>query len=153
MKYLLLVVTVASVSGLGQINRISFRPSECNNCGMTALGQVNMKICGGSPDLCCGVVNIANFENVNEGGVYDYAGEHELEDCFQYSLQRVNTIDQFRLTVYHEGSDGGQLDWVEVGTTDGSVVKCNLGRKSRRRLHGGWIFRTVITAQQYKIRS
>ena len=132
MKYLLLFLSlfIASISGLGQINRISFRPSECANCGMTALGQVNMKICGGTPDLCCAVVNVANFEIVDEGGVYDYAGEHELEDCFQYSLQRVNTIDQFSLTIYHEGSDGGQLDWVEIGTTDGSVVKCNLGWKS-----------------------
>merc|ERR1712241_430691 len=95
---------------------------------LSSLGQLNLKICGGSlPELCCSIVNIANFENVNEGIVYDYSGEHELEDCWNYSLQAVNTIDQFQLTVYHEGSDGGQLDYVEVATSDNMRVHCNLG--------------------------
>merc|ERR1712241_1294494 len=95
---------------------------------LTSLGQLNLKICGGSlPELCCSIVNIANFENINEGIVYDYSGEHMLEDCWNYSLQAVSTIDQFQLTVYHEGSDGGQLDYVEVATSDNMRVHCNLG--------------------------
>ena len=49
--------------GLGTIQKVSLRPSECNNCGMTALGQLNLKICGGSlPERCCSVVNVANAE-------------------------------------------------------------------------------------------
>merc|ERR1712183_605232 len=95
---------------------------------LSSLGQLNLKICGGSlPEVCCSIVNIANFANINEGIVYDYSGEHELEDCWNYSLQAVNTIDQFQLTVYHEGSDGGQLDYVEVATSDNRRVHCNLG--------------------------
>merc|ERR1712117_347974 len=115
-------------NGLGTIKRISVRPSECEDCGMTAFGQVNMKICGGVPEACCAVVNIANFEQLYEGVIYDFTGDKGLEDCFEYSLQRVNTLDQFGMTVYHEGSDGGQFDWVEIETSDSSVIKCSLGQ-------------------------
>merc|ERR1712142_161432 len=125
---LLLAVSPSSPGlGLGSIQKVSLRPSECNNCGMTALGQLNLKICGGSlPERCCSIVNLANYDNINEGIIYDYMGEHELEDCWNYSLQGVDSIDQFRLTVYHEGSDGGQLDYVRVTTTQ-QTVNCNLG--------------------------
>ena len=95
---------------------------------MTALGQLNVKVCGGAPgNNCCAAVNIANFENLYEGSVYDFTGEHELEDCFDFSLQKVSTLTDLGLVVYHEGSDGGQLDWIEVATSDGSVVRCTLG--------------------------
>merc|ERR1719234_904891 len=88
---LLLCLSTASL-GLGTIQKVSLRPSECNNCGMTALGQLNLKICGGTlPEVCCSIVNIANFQNINEG------------------------------------IDGGQLDYVEVSTSDSSTVRCNLG--------------------------
>ena len=101
----------------------------CDPCsGMTALGQLNVKVCGGAPgNSCCAAVNIANFENLYEGSVYDFTGEHELEDCFGFSLQKVSTLTDLGLVVYHEGSDGGQLDWIEVATSDGSVVRCTLG--------------------------
>ena len=95
---------------------------------MTALGQLNVKVCGGAPgNNCRAAVNIANFENLYEGSVYDFTGEHELEDCFDFSLQKVSTLTDLGLVVYHEGSDGGQLDCIEVATSDGSVVRCNLG--------------------------
>ena len=137
---LLLLLSFTSPGlGLGIIQKVSLRPSECNNCGMTSLGQLNLKICGGSlPELCCSIVNIANFENINEGIVYDYSGEHMLEDCWNYSLQAVNTIDQFRLTVYHEGSDGGQLDYVEVATSDNTRVHCNLGESESSTQYSHW---------------
>merc|ERR1711910_43045 len=80
---ILLVACLASSGlGLGTIQKVSLRPSECNNCGMTALGQLNLKICGGSlPERCCSIVNIT------EGIICDYMGEPELEDCWNYSLQ------------------------------------------------------------------
>jgi len=131
MKGLLSLLSIScllsSSLGLGTIQKVSLRPSECNNCGMTALGQLNLKICGGSlPERCCSIVNVANFDNINEGIIYDYMGEHELEDCWNYGLQGVDSIQQFQLTVYHEGSDGGQLDYVRVYTSQ-QTVHCNLG--------------------------
>jgi len=113
---------------IGFITRISTRPSECNNCGMTPLGQLSFKICGGVPEACCAVVDIANGDGMNEGTTYSFTGEHELLDCFNYSLTRVNTVDQLGLTVYHEGSDGAQMEWVEIETSDKRVIKCNLGQ-------------------------
>ena len=87
---------LSSSLGLGTIQKVSLRPSECHNCGMTALGQLNLKICGGSlPERCCSIVNVANFDNINEGIIYDYMGEHELEDCWNYDLQGVDSIQQF----------------------------------------------------------
>ena len=54
-----------------------------------------------------------------------------LLNTFNYFPTRdpvqVNTLDQLGLVVYHEGSDGGQLDWVEMQTSDGALVRCNLG--------------------------
>ena len=32
------------------------------------------------------------------------------------------------VTVYHEGSDGGQFDWIEIFTTT-QKVRCYLGKK------------------------
>ena len=37
---LTLIVVVGSLHGLGTITRVSLQPSDCENCGMTALGQV-----------------------------------------------------------------------------------------------------------------
>lgn len=95
---------------------------------MGGFGKLAVKICGGVPEACCGIVNINNSGSLNEGAIYDFMGEHELMDCFNFSMQRVNTLDQLGLVVYHEGSDGGQLDWVEMQTSDGALVRCNLGQ-------------------------
>lgn len=127
-KVLVLLLVVGSLHGLGTITRVSLRPSDCEYCGMTALGQVNLKICGGSSEACCGIVNIANFESMVEGEIYDYTGEHELEDCWGYKLDKVNTVEDFSLTVYHEGSDGGQFDWIEVVTDDTAIIRCDVGK-------------------------
>merc|ERR1712227_1037047 len=88
---------------IGFITRISTRPSECNNCGMTSLGQLSFKICGGVPEACCAVVDIANGDGMNEGTTYSFTGDHE-------------------------GSDGAQMEWVEIETSDKRVIKCNLGQ-------------------------
>ena len=95
------------------------------------LGQVNLKICGGSPEPCCSVVNIGNFDNgnFNEGAIDDYTGGHELESCFHYNLTTASSASDLTLTVYHEGSDGGQLDWVEIHT-DTRHVRCPMGRRN-----------------------
>merc|ERR1711915_585365 len=103
---------VISAVGLGTIQRISILTSDCENCGMTLLGQVNLKICGGAPEPCCSIVNIADFDSdmFNEGQIDNYTGEYQLEGCFNYNLS----------------SDGGQLDWVEV-TTERTTIRCPLG--------------------------
>ena len=93
------------------------------------LGQVNLKICGGAPEACCSIVNIGDFDSnmFNEGQIDNYTGDHQLEDCFNYTLEKISSPAEFDLTVYHEGSDGGQLDWIEVATTN-TTVRCPLGR-------------------------
>merc|ERR1712038_833056 len=111
-----LAVAIASLhpaTGLGVITRVSMRPSDCDNCGIVGgFGKLAVKICGSLP----------------EGAIYDFMGKHELMDCFNFSMQRVNTLDQLGLVVFHEGSDGGQLNWVEMQTSDGALVRCNLGQ-------------------------
>ena len=87
----------------------------------------HVKICGSSGEPCCGIVNIADFNSLVEGQLYNYMGEQELQDCYNFPLDLVNGIFDVRMTVYHEGSDGVQFDWVEYATDDGGVVHCFLG--------------------------
>ena len=88
-----------------------------------------MKICGGSPEPCCSVVNIADFDSemFNQGQTDNYVGENQLEDCFNYNLNKISNGTDLGLTIYHEGSDGGQLDWVEIHT-DSRHVRYPMGR-------------------------
>jgi len=115
--------------GLGKIQKISTLTSICEDCDMTLLGQVNVKVCGGVPgSSCCSVVNIGDFDNgrFNQGVIDDFAGKHQLEDCYNYDLAKVSSPADLNVTVYHEGSDGGQLDWIEVHT-ESKTVRCYLG--------------------------
>eukprot|EP00091_Calanus_sinicus_P000540 TRINITY_DN10465_c0_g1_i1.p1 TRINITY_DN10465_c0_g1~~TRINITY_DN10465_c0_g1_i1.p1 ORF type:complete len:180 (-),score=43.74 TRINITY_DN10465_c0_g1_i1:128-613(-) len=111
----------------GTIQRVSILTSACDKCGMTRLGRINLKICGGGPEPCCSVTNIGDFngDGFNEGEIDNYSG-NELEGCFNYALSTSDGPSDLSLTVYHEGSDGGQLDWVEVHTNSHSV-RCPLG--------------------------
>ena len=85
-----------------------------------------MKICGGGPEPCCSISNIGDFNGggFNEGEIDNYSG-FQLEACFNYALATHPVPPS--LTVYHEGSDGGQLDWVEVHT-DSHTLRCPLGK-------------------------
>merc|ERR1711970_871761 len=103
-----------SYAGLGTIQRISTLTSVCEDCDMTLLGQVNVKGCGGLPERCCSVV------------IGDFEGKYELEDCFNYNPADVPSPGDLKVVVYHEGSDGGQLDWIEVAT-ESEVSRCYLG--------------------------
>jgi hypothetical protein len=51
---------------------------------------------------------------------------------FKYSID---------VTVYHEGSDGGQFDWIEIFTTT-QKVRCYLG-KQRKVLFLGVFFLSI----------
>jgi len=117
-----------SYAGLGTIQRISTLTSVCEDCDMTLLGQVNVKVCGGLPERCCSVVNIGDFDSnkFNQGKIDDFEGKYELEDCFNYNLADVPSPGDLKVVVYHEGSDGGQLDWIEVAT-ESEVSRCYLG--------------------------
>ena len=86
-----------------------------------------MKICGGGPEPCCAVTNIGDFDGngFNEGEIDNYSGM-ELEGCYNYALSCAESPSDISLTVYHEGSDGGQLDWVEIHTNSHSV-RCPIG--------------------------
>merc|ERR1739838_448852 len=131
---LALYLAVVAAPSAGTIQRITILTSDCENCGMTALGQVNLKICGGNSERCCSVVNIANFDSglFVEGQVDNYSGERQLETCYNYRLDRLTVTDhflteEFSLTLYHEGTDGGQLDWLDI-ITDIATIRCTLGQ-------------------------
>merc|ERR1712098_165061 len=104
----------------GTLQRVSIKTSMCQDCGMTGVGQANLKICGGSnPENCCAIVNIADFDNnmFNEGQTDDYTGSYMLEDCYNFRLSGANAPQDVTVTVYNEGSfDGVQLDYVDVST-------------------------------------
>merc|ERR1712059_54409 len=126
--FVLAVAYVQAKSGLGTIQKIVTQTSTCEDCDMTLLGQVNVKICTGSPELCCAIVNIADFDSgyFQLGHLDEFQGSRLLQDCDNYSLDKVTNPADLKLKVYHEGSDGGQLDWIEVHTNT-KTVRCYLG--------------------------
>jgi len=126
-----LAIGIASAD-LGTIQRISTLTSICDDCDMTLFGTINVKVCGGGGGVggyepCCSVVNIANFDSglFQQGKIDDFTGS-ELEDCDNYSLSQVSDPSALDVTVYHEGSDGGQFDWIEISTNT-MTVQCRLG--------------------------
>jgi len=112
---------------LGSLVMFVFRVSDCDGCGAKpGRGHLNIKLCGGSPDPCCGVVNIGAASNgFDEGRIVEYTGS-DLADCENYSLDRAS-LENFDMTLYHEGSDDLQLDWVDIETTF-TNIRCNIGR-------------------------
>merc|ERR1711910_13290 len=129
---LLALAIGAASANLGTIQRISTLTSICEDCDMTLFGTINVKVCGGGGGVggyepCCSVVNIANFDSglFQQGQLDDFTGQ-ELEDCNNYSLSQLSNPSDLDVTVYHEGSDGAQLDWIEISTNT-MTVQCTLG--------------------------
>merc|ERR1712038_1240667 len=129
---LLALAIGAASANLGTIQRISTLTSICEDCDMTLFGTINVKVCGGGGGVggyepCCSVVNIANFDSglFQQGQLDDFTGK-ALETCDNYSLSQLNNPSDLDVTVYHEGSDGAQLDWIEISTNT-MTVQCTLG--------------------------
>lgn len=117
-----------AVADYGTLQRVNIKTDVCEDCGMSGAGQVQLKICGGSPEHCCGIVNIANFDSgLFEEGQTDSYASTQLEDCQNYRLDRANSPQDVQLTVYHEGAfDGVQLEHVEL-VTDFVTLRCPQG--------------------------
>ena len=45
--------------------------------------------------------------------------------------------EEFSLTLYHEGTDGGQLDWLDI-VTDIATIRCTLGQVEHSHTAAGW---------------
>jgi len=98
---------------------------ECNNCGMTTLGRINIKLCGGGPTACCGIVDLGTYGNFQQGSIHQFEGA-ELQTCNNYHLTNIDNIEEFELTVYHEGSNAVMFDWIEIISTS-HRVRCPEG--------------------------
>merc|ERR1711951_23722 len=111
----------------GIVERIVFKTSECSECGMSD-SRINVKMCGGATAPCCGIVNVGANSNkaFERGRIDEFSGAEDLEDCSGYHLSGIEVVENFDMTVYHEGADGGQFDWIEV-ITSSTRVRCNLG--------------------------
>merc|ERR1719474_517220 len=74
----------------GILDRLVFKTSDCQDCGMTLFGQINVKMCGGTPEPCCAIVNVAAFDSTHfqEGHIDEFTGA-QLQDCEAYHLSRV----------------------------------------------------------------
>jgi len=121
-----------AIADLGTIQRISTLTSICHDCDMTLFGTINVKVCGGGGGVggyepCCSVVNIANFDSglFQQGQLDEFTGK-ALETCDNFSLSQLNNPSDLDVTVYHEGSDGAQLDWIEI-STNAMTARCGLG--------------------------
>merc|ERR1712008_578060 len=89
------------------LKEIEVVTASCENCGMTFLGELSVKVCGQgqAPTICCVVANIDNDDD-------------------NFELGNVVSPDQFSIVIYHAGSDGGTFDFVSAITNDGKELIC-----------------------------
>merc|ERR1712029_175504 len=108
------------------VKEIEVVTASCENCGMTFLGELSVKICGQgqAPSICCVVANIDNDDDNFEEGATDVFTGNDLKECNNFDLGNVVSPDQFSLVIYHAGSDGGTFDFVSVITNDGKELIC-----------------------------
>lgn len=52
------------------IREIRVKTADCDQCGMTFLGELSVKVCGQGPGICCVATNLDNSsDNFIEGQV------------------------------------------------------------------------------------
>ncbi|TRY69945.1 hypothetical protein TCAL_05210 [Tigriopus californicus] len=102
------------------VQAIVTRTNSCINCGMTA-GELSVKVCGNLG--CCFSPELDN-DNINflPGSTDSFRGPTILGECDEYQIGDRNG-GPIRVTLIHSGTDGLQLDSVDI-ETDERVVTC-----------------------------
>merc|ERR1712001_86839 len=79
------------------IQEIEVVTADCENCGMTFLGELSVKVCGQgpAPSICCVVANIDNDDDNFEEGAIDVFSGNDLKECYNFDLGNVVSPDQF----------------------------------------------------------
>eukprot|EP00093_Oithona_nana_P001323 01323.XXX_2706_2142_1 [CDS] Oithona nana genome sequencing. len=91
------------------------------------VGQLDIKICG---DVSCCFIQHMDNSGINFlAGQEDlFEGPASLLECYEYLISESNGEGPMAISVFHEGSDGLKLEYVEVGT-DSRIVHCPIGVK------------------------
>merc|ERR1711892_189405 len=107
-----------------QIQTISTHTHSCFTCGMIEEASfLTLKVCGSTD--CCLSRSLDN-DNINwiPGQTDSYSGRGSLEECAFYEIGNA----PYTVTAFHDGSDGLELDWIEV-TTNLRSVRCPVDQK------------------------
>merc|ERR1711956_145648 len=81
------------------LKEIEVVTASCENCGMTFLGELSVKVCGQgqAPTICCVVANIDNDDDNFEEGAIDMFTGNDLKECNNFDLGNVVSPDQFSI--------------------------------------------------------
>merc|ERR1712203_116058 len=82
---LLIFPEMCFASNLKEIEVVT---ASCENCGMTFLGELSVKVCGQgqAPTICCVVANIDNDDDNFEEGAIDIFTGNDLKECNNFDL-------------------------------------------------------------------
>merc|ERR1712126_305523 len=103
------------------IDSLEFRTAQCSQCGMTIFGSIMTKVCGSAG--CC--VTPWDQGSFQEGGTDIFNGP-KLGECENFPFNNDNSPDSIGITLFHQGSDALELDFIAIKSTSGKVYQCQM---------------------------
>merc|ERR1712004_247412 len=121
--FLAICFTMSMAKDLRASNRVeilSLQTAYCDYCDMVFTGTYSVKVCG-NKDCCYTPWLTGNF---NIGEIDSYTGPSQLGECSEFELMDDTMPLSMSMTVFHQGTDGGQLDNINVRFSDGKEWTC-----------------------------
>merc|ERR1712150_8214 len=94
MNFIQTIVISLMISGIfteNTVRQIDVKTSDCDECGMTFLGQLSAKLCGSGPGACCVAENLDNIfgDDFNTGELSSFTGSN-IGECNGFDLGSTN---------------------------------------------------------------
>ena len=123
-QFLVFVSAIISLSHADFIHKIDVRTADCDDCGMSnTFGALRMQICNAFKDCCStSKLDVPFHNDFDEGAIDSFEGSNILNECNIFDMKN-SSPKLIQMSLYHEGTDGYQADWIQVGTEVG-FYKC-----------------------------
>jgi len=119
----------SSAYGLNNVQSVEVYVPDCNDCGMTFLGRIELQICGhnGTEPYCCstGILDDPSQDDFNAGTISKFSGDL-LFGCNHFDLKNT-TPNNMSMRIQHHGSDAGKFSMVKC-ITESKVYECAFKR-------------------------
>merc|ERR1719471_399255 len=103
------------------IDSLTFRTAQCSQCGMTVFGSVMTKVCG-NVGCCLTPWDQGSFK---EGGT-DVMSGPKIGECDGFAFNQGNSPDGVGITLFHQGSDALELEFISISTNNGTMYQCQM---------------------------
>merc|ERR1711931_338767 len=103
-KILLAFILPALALALNNIQSVEVFTDDCNDCGMTFLGRVELLVCGVNNKCCStGILDDPTQDDFNRGTISTFSGDL-LGECNHFDLAK-STPNQIYMKLSHHGTD------------------------------------------------